>query len=274
MESSLDLLHDPERHTEGHPPLVAGHDHGSLSSERGNEALQLELQWLAIRRVELYAIHERQDVSWRGANREWVEVGAEAEEFASARGQIERQISALLKDPDLPLSLPRDAAGRDVGDGARVERYARVRNVEHGSEHGNSDRRDVAGFRADQREEQVDVVDHEIEHHGDIRAPRAERRQSLAVDEPWHLHVWKRCTHRPIEPLDVANLDHHASFPGELEESIGLFQRRRDRLFDEDVLAALDSRARDGEMRRGGHDDDDRIGRFEEISECRVAPHL
>src|SRR6202049_4222300 len=112
-ESPLDLRHDPERHTQRHPPLFAGHNYRALPLERGSETLQLEFQWLAVRCVELDAIHECRDVGWRRTNCRRIDIGAEAEVFSCSGAQVERQISALLKDPDLTLSLSRNPAGRE-----------------------------------------------------------------------------------------------------------------------------------------------------------------
>ena len=65
--------------------------------------------------------------------------------------------------------------------------------------------------------------------------------RSLSMN-PGLVHVRKRGAHRAVEPLDVADLDDHALLARELEERIGFFERRRDRLLDEDVLAAARSR--------------------------------
>ena len=45
----------------------------------------------------------------------------------------------------------------------------------------------------------------------------------------------KRGTHGSVESFDMTDLDHHALRARELEERVGLFERRRDRLLDEDV---------------------------------------
>ena len=62
---------------------------------------------------------------------------------------------------------------------------------------------------ADERAHEIDVVDHQIEHDGDVRAARIERREPVALDEPRRVDVRQRRAHGAIEPLDVAGL-HHA----------------------------------------------------------------
>src|SRR5712672_681952 len=105
-KSSLDFLDDAKRDAERHPSLVAGNDDRSFPPKRGDKALQLELQRLSVRRVELYTVDECEDVGRCGADRERVDVGAKAEEISCSSGEVQRKISALLKDPDLPLFLP------------------------------------------------------------------------------------------------------------------------------------------------------------------------
>jgi hypothetical protein len=90
-KSSLDFLDDSKGDAERHPSLVAGNDDRSLSAECGNKALQLELQWLPVRRVELDTVNECEDVGWRRTDRERVDVGAKPEEIARSRGEVERR---------------------------------------------------------------------------------------------------------------------------------------------------------------------------------------
>jgi len=86
--------------------------------------------------------------------------------------------------------------------------------------------------------------------------------QSLAVDEPWLVHVRQRRAHRLVEALDVADLHDHAFLSRELQQRVGLLERGCDRLLDEDVLAPLDRGTGDGTMRGRRHDDYYRVGRL------------
>jgi hypothetical protein len=86
---------------------------------------------------------------------------------------------------------------------------------------------------ADQRPHEIDVVNHQIEHDGHVRAARVERREPVALDEPSFLDMRKRRANRTIEPLHVPRLDERARFRGDREQFIGLGQRCRDRLLDQ-----------------------------------------
>ena len=95
---SLDFPDDAERDAQRHPPFVASHDDWPLCPKRRDKALQLELQRLAVRRVELDAIDDerrgcRPVPNGSRAGRCRSEVGR----IPRSRGQIEREIAALLK---------------------------------------------------------------------------------------------------------------------------------------------------------------------------------
>src|SRR5258706_67324 len=163
-KSSLDFLDDAKGDAERHPSLVPGNDDGSLSPERRDKTLELELQRLAVRRVELDAGDEREDVRGGRTDRERGDGRAKPEEISRTGCEVEREIPNLLQEPDLSFSFPRDPARG-------------------------------------------------------------------------------------------------------LQQRVGLFERRRDRLLDEDVLPTLDCCTRDREVLRCRHDDDHRIRDFQQSIE-------
>jgi hypothetical protein len=59
----------------------------------------------------------------------------------------------------------------------------------------------------------------------------------------------------------------------ERQQLVGLGERGRDRLLDQQVLAARERRARDGEVRRRRHHDRQGVGRVEQRVERRVRLH-
>src|SRR4051812_8739517 len=130
-ESQLDLLHDSERNTQRQSALFAGDDDRRLALEGGDEALELELERFTVRSLQLDAIDERRDVGGARPDRGGIEIRLETVVFARPRGEVERQVLALLEDADFSLPLPRDAAGSDVRHRSRRERYAGVGNVQH-----------------------------------------------------------------------------------------------------------------------------------------------
>ncbi len=170
-----------------------------------------------------------------------VEVTAQSIELAVARREVEREVSTLLEDANLPHSLARHAARRDVRDDARVERDARIRNVDERRQHRNADGRHVRDVTSHEREHEVDVVNHEIEHDGDVRPAGIEWREPVTVDESRRLHERERRTDRSIESLDVARLDQRARPLRDGEQIIGFGERCGERLLDEQMPATFSS---------------------------------
>jgi hypothetical protein len=81
-----------------------------------------------------------------------------------------------------------------------------------------------------QRQDQVDVVDHQVQYHA-TSAPRGtERREAVALDEARPVHVGERAADRAIESLDVTGLDERARAIGDREKFSPLRQRARQRL--------------------------------------------
>ena len=59
---------------------------------------------------------------------------------------------------------------------------------------------------AHERANEVDVVDHQVEHDRDVGAARIERRQPIALDEPRRCRRTAARAHGAVEALDVARL--------------------------------------------------------------------
>src|SRR5262249_49170380 len=75
-------------------------------------------------------------------------------------------------------------------------------------EHGDADRLDRPDGRRHHREDQVEVVDHQIEDDVHVRATLAELRQPLALDEARLHHSPAQRADRRIEALEVPDLEH------------------------------------------------------------------
>jgi hypothetical protein len=82
--------------------------------------------------------------------------------------------------------------------------------------------------------DQVEVVDHEVQHYSHVRAPRLEWGQSLALEVARAVQVRLRRPKRPVVPFDVTNLELDPSQPRCRDQRIGLSQGCRQRLLHED----------------------------------------
>src|SRR5580704_13923970 len=125
-ERALDLTHDPERDRQRIPPVLAAHRHGLLAPHRADKALELELERLGLGRGQRDPFDELLDRLWRGGEARQVDVFSQAIEHAGAGAEVEREIPARLKNPELAQLLPRDATRRNIGDRPGREGQSRV----------------------------------------------------------------------------------------------------------------------------------------------------
>jgi hypothetical protein len=82
-----------------------------------------------------------------------------------------------------------------------------------GRKHRGADRVDRFDRRTDQALDQVDVVDHQVEHDVDVGAAFLERRQAMRLDELRRAQRARQREDRRVEALEVAHLQ-HAPGPG------------------------------------------------------------
>ena len=182
---------------------------------------------------------------------------AVAEDFALAEIAIE--IVAAPEHAHAPLGLVADPARRDVGDATRREGDARIGEVDIAADYRRADRIDALNRRVRQPDDHVDVVDHQIEHHVHLNAAISPRRDAVALEiERLGHHLGERAI-GAREALDMADLEHPFARLGELGERIRARNTVGDRLFDENMEAALDQLPRDVVMQRRRHGDADRI---------------
>ena len=97
--------------------------------------------------------------------------------------QVDRQVGVVLEDAHLALLLHADAARSRVGDAAALEADARIDDVDLAGEHARADRVDALDRRADQLLDQIDVVNHQIEHDAHVGAAQLEWREPVRLDE-------------------------------------------------------------------------------------------
>jgi hypothetical protein len=205
-------------------------------------------------------------------------LGRHAIQFALLLHVIEGDVRGVVfgaaKDADLAHLFRRDAAGGDVGDGTRLERQPRVRDVNRWSQHGHTDGVQIVDMTANERTDEIDVVNHEIQHDGHISAARVERGKPVALDEARCINERKRAANGAIEPLDVPRLNQCAGAFGDSEQIVGLVQCRGDRLLNHHVDAALERRLRDRVMADRGDDNRDGLDLIEQSpqrGDCRNA---
>src|SRR5215213_5985672 len=83
---------------------------------------------------------------------------------------------------------------------------------------------------AGQVKNKVQVVNHQIQYHRYVGAPRLEGSQALTLDVPGAVQKRLRCSKRPVVPLDMADLQLNTPAAGGGDQTVGLVERRGERL--------------------------------------------
>ena len=102
-------------------------------------------------------------------------------------------------------------------------------------------------------------MDHQVQHHGDIRTPCFERSHARRFDTERASSVGAERAVSGRESLQMSNLQHPLPAPGAVDQIVCFGQRRRDRLFHQHVLAVIECLRRERMVRRRGNRHDHRI---------------
>jgi hypothetical protein len=132
----------------------------------------------------------------------------------------------------------------------------------------------IVDVPANERTNQVDVVNHEIQHHRDIGPAGVERRESVTLDKARSIDERKCAANCAVEPLDVSRLNQRSHTLSDSEQIVRLVDRRRDRLLDHHVNTTLECRLGDRVVADCGYDDRHGLDLIEQLiqrRDCRNA---
>ena len=126
----------------------------------------------------------------------------------AAVGEVHRQVAVLGEHPHAPLGAHGDARGGDRRDRAVGEADARVGDVGMLAGHRGADGVHAFDLAGDQRQDQVEIVDHQVEDHRDVGAALLERRDAGGLDVERRAEPAVHARERGGEALQVADLQH------------------------------------------------------------------
>ena len=106
-----------------------------------------------------------------------------------------------------------------------------------GCHHGHADGMELLHLRIHHVEDDVQVVDHQVEDHVHVRAPRGEDIHPVGLEEKGFLEQGLHLHHGGVEALDQTDLEHEIPLRGHADERIGRVQLIGDRLLDQQVDA-------------------------------------
>jgi dienelactone hydrolase len=165
---------------------------------------------------------------------------------------VKRNVLAGLEQPQLPHPLRRDAAGGQVGDAAVGERQPYVGNVYFVGKDADARRANLGRRCSYHREHDVQVVDHQVQHHVHVQAARAEQTQPVDLEKQGSGLDQVQSRDRRVEAFQMPRLQDAAVTRSRVHQS---FTRRivgGDGLFHHHVDALLQQLAADLGMKGGG----------------------
>ncbi len=172
-----------------------------------------------------------------------------------------RNIRVVLKQTQLAFGFEAHAACGCIGDAAVRESQARIGDIDLVGKYAGADRIDRHHRRAHDTQDQIDVVNHQVEHHVDVRAAILERREPRRLDETRNAERRLYRPHCGIEALQVAHLQNAPGLARDFDEALPFGHRHRHRLLDQHAGAGLEKCLCDFVMCGGRGDDAHRIDR-------------
>src|SRR5208337_2302619 len=152
-------------------------------------------------------------------------------------------------------ALGGNAAGGEVGDAAGGEFQTHIRNIHFARQNRQADGADFLDRRFGEGEDDVEIVDHQIEHDVDIERARSEHAQPVHFEKHGLGQQREGGAYGGIEALEMPGLGDPAARGGQLNQFVGLGERGGQRFFDQHVYAGNDQVARNGEMMHGRNRD-------------------
>src|SRR5690348_3645972 len=160
-----------------------------------------------------------------------------------------------LEESQLADAFGADAAGGEVGDAAGVELDADVGDVDLAGEDGQANGMQGADRRAHQREDDVEVVDHEVKDDIDVQRAGAEDAEAMRLKEHGRVDAGLGGGDGRVEALEVARLQDARALCCEIDELRRLVGGGGEGLLDEQIESGVEELLGDFEVRRCGRAD-------------------
>src|SRR5258705_4482296 len=159
----------------------------------------------------------------------------------------------LLKKAQLAHALGRYAARGDVGDGTRSEIEARMSDIHLVGQHGYANRFYFRDRRIHERQQDVQVMNHDVIHYVNIQAARREDAEAVNFKVKRMVQRWHHRDDSGIESFQVADLQNPVCTRGCGHKLVGLRERSGHRFFHDDVHSEFEQAATDARVLNCGH---------------------
>src|SRR5713226_9567410 len=164
---------------------------------------------------------------------------------------IQRNVFMLLEEAHLANALGGDPAGGDIGYRSSRELQPRVRDIHFFRQDRNPHGFDFHHRLVDQRQQNVQIVNHHIVDYVDVEAARGKNAQSMHFEKQRPVQDRLNRNHGRIETFDVAHLQNPSVFLCCMEKRIGLREIHGHGLLNKDVKSHFQKPATHLRMRDG-----------------------
>src|SRR5271169_171427 len=196
---------------------------------------------------------------------------AHAEDGSVLAAVVHRDVLVGLKQAKLADAVGRNPAGGNVGYAAALKLQANVGYIDLWREDGDTGGADLLDLARCQAEQNIEVVDHQVEHDVDIEASRTEDAETVNFEKEGKAGDFLQRNDGRIEALEMSHLEDAAVGVGCLDELIGRSEILRDGLFNEYVDSSFQKGAADFGVSGGRNGDDggvDLAGELAGVCEC------
>ncbi len=191
---------------------------------------------------------------------------ADCERRGSLLCVVDRDVLERLEEPQFSDFVGGDAAGGEVGDAAVFEFEANVGDVHFGGEDGDTGGADLFERGAGEGEDDIEVVDHQIEHDVHIEAAQCEYAHAVNFEKQGEGCQALEREDGGVEAFEMADLEDSVVARGGFDQAVGFGQGGRDGFFDEHVEPGFEQSAADLGVGDGGNGYDRGIGVADDVA--------
>lgn len=157
-----------------------------------------------------------------------------------------------LEEAEFTDAFGGDAGGGEVGDAAGGELDADVGDVGATGKDGQADGVDRGDRRLGERQDDVEVVDHEVEDDIGVEGTRRKNREAVRLEKHGATQQGQDGLYGRVEPFEMADGKDAIVFVGQGDQVVGFVESRGDGFFDQHMDVGLKQLGRDLVVAGGG----------------------
>src|SRR5580698_4189680 len=160
--------------------VFSRYDRLAAPADAFEKGFDLETQWLALRYLRFLHTEARGN---RFHRRTITSPGRHVNEQKILPGIIDRDVLVRLEEAQLANPFGADPTGGEVGDAARLEFDPDVCDIDFWRENRQPDRMHLANGGLSEGEDDVEIMDHQVEHNIHVKRTGAEDTEPVRLKE-------------------------------------------------------------------------------------------